>query len=393
VNLSVEFTLVKHGRVAVLSHEVIDRILHRYKSNLTTPQVERIHDHFAKFGGIVSQKADLLTEWVIDEISKGYARNDDLNRFAAAADFYFHEVRTPKFKKIAQEVLEEQFEDSLREGEEHPRYNVKNILQFSLRDIEDIEERYKKPEIDPRVNDLGDKLPEGSRLFYNDGTYQIVEVMSSQAACQLSRGTKWCTSDDSVSQSYLDQSPLYVIYQSGRKIGQLYIGRTPDSIQFMDLRDREITPDISFLKVLIKAGLYVKILIALAHPEYEDYQATKRWLLPDPEVEEMVATNGLLSVLYAHHVLNRRFPKGEPEIAKSGPNSYVYFTYVLKHHRFKMGEPAIIFDNKGSRGKFLYAYMKLLPPGEFRSFMEDYKDNPDVQSMYRASFDYEQETS
>ena len=71
---------------------------------------------------------------------------------------------------------------------------------------------------------------------------------------------------------------------------------------------------------------------------------------PIPELEKIIAKDASTAYYYASFI-NKRFPLGEPAIAKSAENSYAYAAEVL-HKRFLEGEPAIA---KASDYSFWYA--------------------------------------
>jgi hypothetical protein len=92
------------------------------------------------------------------------------------------------------------------------------------------------------VNRLPRQYPEGSRLVYNDRQYQVVEVTSAQAACELGGATSWCTRFPETSEDYLADNPLYVLYEGGKRFGQFYydMGRNEIQVKNLDNEDMDL---------------------------------------------------------------------------------------------------------------------------------------------------------
>jgi hypothetical protein len=367
MNLSDTYTWVATSRMAVLSDDVISKISQKYKY-VTPDDIKYISSYLSTY----PNKQDLVTEWVAKSVSKGSGRiPEDMTRFVTAANFYFQNVKTDKFKAV---VTQENQDKGIQR-------NPKNILDFTLHDLENIEELFEDPEVDPRANQLGSKLPPGSRIFFNNGTYQIVEVGSPEAACDLARGTKWCTSNNETAAYYLNSNPLYVIYQSGKKIAQLHIGSGVDEIQLMDLRDRDIIPDPAMANVLHESGLLDDILNTL-YIQYEDVlenpETAQRWLrFPKEVIETFVSRSPYLSTAYAVNVTGERFPAGEKAISSNADTSLLYATDAIGG-RFPLGEKEILNTYND-----LFAYMDFLKtsvPDQFQSFMSQYGDLPRVQA-------------
>jgi hypothetical protein len=69
--------------------------------------------------------------------------------------------------------------------------------------------------------------------------------------------------------------------------------------------------------------------------------AQKFYRGPTPHLEDIIAQDGKSSYLYAFHSLNqKRFEKGESEIAKDAWAATMYATKILKQ-RWPAAEPAI----------------------------------------------------
>lgn len=364
------------SRVAVLSDEFIDKLVERYHLLNLLPRGKRFDPVVgwnANLAKEISGKEDLVTEWILKSISEGKGRVDDFHRFAIVARFYFTNYKSDKFKKAAQIV-------AARHGK---TVNPKNLLDFNLYLMEDIRDEFEKQEIDPRVNLLAKKLPDGASMLYNDGICQIVEVTSPEAACDLGRGTKWCTSSEETAEEYLEKEPLYVIYVNGKKTAQLYIGIDP---QLNDLRDRPLGYMTDGLRHgLEKTGLFEKIINSLeanlgevqygeAGRQLEGYSKTLAALVgdhPSSELMSYVADRPALAFLYAYGVLGaERFPQGEQAIATDSLMSLWYAEHIIGG-RWKPGEP-IIFEED----VYLQDYIDFL--GRTNYLAEFERDYPEV---------------
>lgn len=128
-----------------------------------------------------------------------------------------------------------------RMRERFPGRNVKNPLEFSIWDMEDVESSL-TPESEAEArnerwmpSEMGMKASDADVAF-NEGDIMIVKVTGADAASKYAAGTKWCTSNKNTAQSYLNRGPLYVVFRNGQKYGQIH---TQDN-QIMDLQDRPL---------------------------------------------------------------------------------------------------------------------------------------------------------
>jgi hypothetical protein len=77
---------------------------------------------------------------------------------------------------------------------------------------------------------------EGAISLYHDDTWELVQVEEGDAACYYAKGTRWCTSSKSTANYYLNQGPLYILYEHGKPFAQIHL----PSKQMMDPQDRKI---------------------------------------------------------------------------------------------------------------------------------------------------------
>lgn len=369
MNLTFDHTYVR--RVATLPASVIQRFLRYYGVSRYNDERMRyliVQDMNQQFDTLFGKKGDLVTEWVLLNWDQGdLIWPEDSTRVQQALQIYYLNLDKEKYKKAILDHMDSE-DYSKSEGSINLK-QYKNLLSFNLTDIEFINDIYKAPEIDPRVNELQDKLPEGASLIYNNGVYQIVGVDSPQAACMLGRGTKWCTSDPDVALSYLRRSPLYVFYLNGKKIAQLHIEEF--GIQFMDLRDRDLVVDGGLRKALIESGLMDKIAVQMSkRPNSISDQDVSRWFgdTPSSLIENFVYDKPVLAYLYADYILGKRFPRGEPAILTDPWMSYKYARYIIKG-RWPEAEPGIIRDKR-----YLQEYIGFISTpitNQFKSFVKD----------------------
>jgi len=236
--------------------------------------------------------------------------------------------------------------------------------------------------IDPRVNKLESKLPEGSKMIFNDGDTQVVEVTEPEAACHFGKGTKWCTSDESTAKQYLDSAPLYVIFLKGKKYAQLHLSGT--STQIMDLRDRPIKIDDQVRAILIKTGFFQKPFEKLAEEgkwglesendlryAFDDFLPFWTGWVGRKEytgLEEVLMSSPSLSYAYAHDIVKKRVPELEDIISTNAITSLEYARNVLGN-RFELGEEMIIHEGYGNK----YAsFLESANPTAFRTFLDDH---------------------
>lgn len=191
---------------------------------------------------------DLIVEFILKGINDRTIRYpEDAYKIYAIHNYLAFMKDHPQFRILVKRIF--------------PDKNPKNLLAFTMQDVEEANDAFSNPKYDENVNKVQAKLPEGAELYYTDKTWQIVRVSGADAACTLARGTKWCTGSrdyldrPGTAMGYLRSGPLYIFYKSGKKFGQLHIDRNTGDFQFMDLRDRTIviTPELE--EVFVKAGL------------------------------------------------------------------------------------------------------------------------------------------
>jgi hypothetical protein len=321
---------------------------------------------------------DLVTEWVLSSLQYQEARwPEDRNRLQMAWNFYQAHRRHPRFREIATTV-------NVRRGGSPGEINPRNPLDIPLRDMEEIARNLDTAPRDKheeaRLNKL-DALPEGAEVVHRDPEYQIAKVTDAQAACQLGRGTQWCTSDPEVAEEYLSRNPLFVVYRRGRKFAQFHID--PDGeVQLMDLHDRPIVPDADLRAALYAAGLLHEALPHLSIHELQSwFQGLHEAGAPPGRgdvawVRHEMARNANTALRFARDVLKGRFPEGETALATEPQLAYLYARDVLKG-RFPAAEAILATDQY-----YAYVYAENVLHGRFPLGERVIADHPGVAAMY-----------
>ena len=183
-----------------------------------------------------------LTEWMCYQVLP-------LDQFATQ-DFEYDQDRMmiwPEDKERAVETLTWYHEARKRSDVQNqmrkmfPDRSIKNPLEFSLYDLEDLMSAMTPETIKSAKNqrwkpeDRGIPPSHAKTVMDEDG-WLIVEVNDAKVASDYAKGTRWCTSNKNTAQGYLDDGPLYVMFRNGQKYGQSH----GSSNQIMNVQDRRI---------------------------------------------------------------------------------------------------------------------------------------------------------
>lgn len=357
--LSTDYTSL---RTAVLTEDVIESLRERY-SGIKGTESHKVLDELPQINRMLSQlipgKEDLVTEWILKNLVAGNGLfPDSWDDFVAAATFFFKNYKDPTFK----EAVKEYSEDIGKQ------INPKNLLDFGLYNFEDVQSILQ--ELTEGEKDLPRKLPDGSSMFYNDGSYQIVEVTGKDAACILGRGSRWCTKKRSTSGAYLEEGPLYILYKGGDKVAQIHI--TKKSVELMDLENKPAAvEDEGLRQALINSGLMNLVLkhisVDLSEYTFQKFLGRK----PSPYLDEVCSKDPGLAYLYAG-IMGHRFPEGEPAIIQDTQLLFWYAQYIIQG-RFLEAEPLIMQSDE-----LIQDYLSLLRKvsrigySEFWKLVNDY---------------------
>lgn len=171
---------------------------------------------------IVDSVDKKMAEWVVKLTNDKKVRwPEDRTRLIQAWDFFNRAKSNQRFKELV---------DGYFRGTKH----FKNILDFTLHELESLQD-----EVFPKKSKRQEKEDikrEGSEIVFDDKEHKILKIKTPEAACYYAKGTKWCTTDPEVARQYLDQSPLYIIFEGNQKVAQMHL----TSGQIMDIKDHEL---------------------------------------------------------------------------------------------------------------------------------------------------------
>lgn len=304
--------------------------------------LEKIHEKYPKFPRqileyVSNEIPESALEWVVNSISNNSGRwPEDVPRFLEAWQAFTTMQGNQAFKQALAQI--------------NP--NTRNPLNFTLHQIEAAEAAAKPPEKSKR-QEIRDIKMKGVKLLNEKDGIRVYEVTTPEAACYMSKETKWCTSNPTTADTYLINGPLYIfVDSSGQKLAQCH----PESGELKDAPDVDILGNKQepYLRLLppkarevflyeadIKdlqnevlnfddhAGssseeetemnlrdLQEKVLDK-GDPQLCAYFAAFAANSPFPEGESIIAQNARASLYYAESSLYGPFPEGEPAIAKS----------------------------------------------------------------------------
>jgi hypothetical protein len=316
-------------RTAVLTEDVIDRLLQRYdRTYYNLNEVKEINLQLSKeFPG----KEDLVTEWFLRNAEEGL----ELGDYIEVARFFFTHYNEQLFKDVVNEHNEEN----------DTTLNPKNLLDFDFSTLYEVMGFYEEKIKAKTINILPDQLPPGARLIYDDGRYQIVEVFELEAVCALGKGTRWCTKEEQSASRYLSKGSLFILYRGKNKWAQMTLGGEGEgggSVEINDIKNRPFKINDEMRNVLIESGFMGEILKKITHSYDPDFEFVR--LVgdnPSPYIAKECAKHPLLASLYAEFIIGGPFPAGEMAIAKDSYEAMRYVRDATKG-RFLMAEPLII---------------------------------------------------
>lgn len=150
-----------------------------------------------------------------------------------------------------------------RMREMFPGRSIKNVLLFSIYELEDLQDSLTPVSVQAAKNtrwkpeDRGISPLKAETVFEEDG-WLVVKIMDAGVASTYASGTRWCTSNKSTAAGYLANGALYVLFRNGQKYGQIH----GQSNQVMDVRDRPIN-DLDPVVAGFMAGSGVEDIIKL----------------------------------------------------------------------------------------------------------------------------------
>ena len=372
----------------------LDRVALRLVATLPDPVVEKLSREYGVSPAYVrtvesslpdTRQRDLVVEWILNNITYwGLRWPEDMDRALRAADFFFRHVRTPQWASAYEAVHDEPIE---------PRWK-NNLLSYSMSQIEDVREQIE----DPPEKDYSEQfssLPAGADLVYNQGGVSVVKVTDADAACQLARGTRWCTSNRETAEHYLGYHPLYVIYQDGRKVGQMHAGTDWPDFQYMDRKDSPLEVPVPVLVAI--RDLYTRqtgVLHDLIERAVNDRDE-------GPQIVENLLDNAHVGMAYQvalHSPMGaviylrgrpgwaeREFPEGVlTGVVLRDPWAVKLFAMYIAGGRWHEGEPVLIEAARDGDRRPLVSYFRgLAVTHEHEAFV---RDHPEAWRMIQRDF-------
>jgi hypothetical protein len=309
-------------------------------------------------------KEDLVTEWIVKNLGQNpgwrtrlqgnpEAWQEDRFRYYQGALWFLDPTHRDALRGLSRRLL--------------PTHNPKNILDYTLSEVEDLKEEVESP-TDPGHGPINPRaLPEGSRIVYQDPTWMVVEFTDPESACRAGMKTRWCTrlrmvdgeqpgdpwdpweeidleyseteGYPSTAAQYLQEGPLYVFWKNGKKVAQAHVG--DHQVQLKDIKDNDLDPRGEITVALERSGILERVLHLSLTAEKPDL--LHQWWPAGPneeKLQEMVLRDPHRAVGYARLRVKGRWPAGEPVIAQNPLAAYEYAHDVLKG-RFPRGEAVI----------------------------------------------------
>jgi len=150
-----------------------------------------------------------------------------------------------------------------RMREMFPGRSIKNVLLFSIYELEDLQDSLTPVSVQAAKNTRWKPEDRGisplkAETVFEEGGWLVVKIMDAGVASTYASGTRWCTSSKGTAAGYLANGPLYVLFRNGQKYGQIH----GQSNQVMDVRDRPIN-DLDPVVAGFMAGSGVEDIINL----------------------------------------------------------------------------------------------------------------------------------
>ena len=231
----------------------------------------------------------------------------------------------------------------------------KDIYKYTYDELKTKIDELSKSDIKSK-SELGKEiLSTGSKLYAENSNWAVYEITTPEALVISSWGTKWCTSNISTAQDYLNDGPMYIVFkkETGKLIKQYAI--TSDFTTY-NLEDESILLKKELIKLLrpksqedlIRYAISFKIKIPGINPEmmspgqvyyYARDVIEGRWL----EAEPIIMKDKHYAWAYAYNVIQGRWPEVEPYIMKNPCYAYKYARDIIKG-RWPEAEPYIKQD-------------------------------------------------
>ena len=320
-------------------------------------------NEFCQKQHLVEYKRDITTQRLGSKLEQAamYDRKQSIDEVLAGLES-MDPTKNKKYTEwLARQYIARQFklEDSAWVNDILTKFDhVKNKLptadinRYTFHSLDTEMDKVYKADVLPSEDT--DTSVDGAITLYNGPLGKLYHLEAKEASCKLGRGTKWCTAatkSDNAFDWYNSYGDLYLwIDKSGQK-HQFYIPvDTGSTHEFMDSKNQEISASV-LTEFLTKNPVLTNFFKSIFEKRPKlAYDIAKYFHVKVPIIENVIARSADLSYLYAHLVLNGRFPKGEPAIGTSPRRSLNYAEDVIKG-RFPKGELAI-----ASNSSYAYVY-------------------------------------
>jgi hypothetical protein len=340
-------------RIAVLTDDVIDRLIRKYKEKegYDQEEIEKLRAKVKKLNEFLSEqlpgKEDLVTEWMLSRLAPWALMDTDLlSRTVEITRAFFTYNKTPSFKNVIQKY--------------EPGINPKNLMEFSWVILNGAIATYEEEMRHKSAKVFPEQLPPGSKLFYDDGAYKIIEARDRDAVCNLGLGTSWCTRKPESAESYLAGGmdefdaedlggeqifPLYIIYLNDKRIAQMYLNFIMGRVELKNVKNKNFVPNEELGSVLWKSGLLKAAIDSFENVldgSLTDYPELLNQFFRSPkqEIEKYISNKPYCAIAYAIEVMKSRWPAVERMILqKASPASvFEYWGFLFDDHRWPEAE-------------------------------------------------------
>ena len=261
--------------------------------------------------------------WIIRQFVKNGLAYEDINEFLGDDIKQFHEL--PKQRKQQMGV-------------------ESDINKLSWQNLRDIANKIKSPDIEQDTDsNLEYENIDDIKVMYVGDMGQLLVPRTQAAACELGKGTKWCTAatkSKNYFETYNSSGNLYVWIPSKKmpekKSSNKYQFHFPNA-QFKDQNDADISQDL--FKYFRNSHPLLQKLFAKGEQELLDNEslggaanyakfAGNRW----PELEKRIKSqeDSWAAFFYAYEVLGERWPEMEDVIKKGSRAASEYAQKILR---------------------------------------------------------------
>jgi len=267
---------------------------------------------------ISTEVPEAALEWIVKLINiKNIRWSEDKARLLSVFEWFKQNKSNSKFQNLVKQ-------DSK---------NHKNILDFTLHDLEGYQDKLSVEPIQSKRQQIIDLKKKGSKIIHDENGLKLLKVTDAETMSYYAKGTKWCVSDVATAEQYLANSDGFIVIFINSEKTALY---DEASKQLRDIKDRLLEIDRELGSKLLNVGInivYGKIIERV------------------PEVEPMILKDANNAFIYARDVIKGRWSESEAVISKDAKIAYCYVRDVIKS-KWPEGEAAI---SKDAHSSYYYA--------------------------------------